>query len=179
MSSAPSEPLALSVIITSHDYERYVGEAIASALDQHGAAGEVIVVDDGSTDGSRERDRVLRRAHDGDLHGQPRAGRRAEHRLRSEQRRGGAVPRRRRPAAAEARPRACARRCADTAVAKVHWSMPVVDADGRRTGEIQDPELAEGDLRRAFFERGPLSDGDDAQPARLGERLRRAGSWRR
>src|SRR5258708_32914616 len=51
--AAPSSP-PLSVIITSHDYERYLGDAIASALDQRGAAAEVIVVDDGSTDGSRE-----------------------------------------------------------------------------------------------------------------------------
>src|SRR4051794_30025720 len=48
-SSAP----ILSVIVTSHDYERYVGEAIASALTQHAGTTEVIVVDDGSTDGSR------------------------------------------------------------------------------------------------------------------------------
>jgi hypothetical protein len=156
MSPAPSEPLALSVIITSHDYERYVGEAIASALEQ-GAPTEVIVVDDGSTDGSRgviesfgERITAIFTANRGQAAAQN-AGFAASS--------GEAVlfldaDDLLLPSAAES-VRAALR---DPAVAKVHWSMPIVDADGRRTGEIQDPELAEGDLRRAFFEVGPLSD---------------------
>ncbi len=43
-----------SVVITNHDYVRYVGAAIDSALAQTHAPVEVVVVDDGSTDGSRE-----------------------------------------------------------------------------------------------------------------------------
>jgi glycosyltransferase involved in cell wall biosynthesis len=43
----------VSVVIPSYNYERFVGEAIESALGQTHAAVEVIVVDDGSTDGSR------------------------------------------------------------------------------------------------------------------------------
>jgi glycosyltransferase involved in cell wall biosynthesis len=43
----------ISVVIPVHDGERYLGEAIDSALAQRGLADiEVIVVDDGSTDGS-------------------------------------------------------------------------------------------------------------------------------
>ena len=57
--------------------------------------------------------------------------------------------------------------------------MPIVAADGRRTGEIQDPELAEGDLRQAFFEDGPLSDGDDCPTRPAPGTHTRAGSWRR
>lgn len=44
--------MRVSVVITNHNYVRYVGEAIDSALRQTHADREVIVVDDGSTDGS-------------------------------------------------------------------------------------------------------------------------------
>jgi O-antigen biosynthesis protein len=42
----------ISVIIPSHNVERYLAQSIGSALDQTLAPHEVIVVDDGSTDGS-------------------------------------------------------------------------------------------------------------------------------
>lgn len=48
-----SQPdLLLSVVIPCYNYEAYVGEAIESVLDQMTPDMEVIVVDDGSTDGS-------------------------------------------------------------------------------------------------------------------------------
>src|SRR5437867_2851213 len=46
-------PLA-SVIISSYNYGRYLEETIESALNQTYSRTEVIVVDDGSTDNSRE-----------------------------------------------------------------------------------------------------------------------------
>ena len=45
---------AASVLICVRDGERHVGEAIASALEQTVPPGDVIVVDDGSTDGTAE-----------------------------------------------------------------------------------------------------------------------------
>jgi glycosyltransferase involved in cell wall biosynthesis len=48
-----SEPL-VSIIIPCFNAESYVGEAIESALDQTYPVKEVIVIDDGSTDGSLE-----------------------------------------------------------------------------------------------------------------------------
>ncbi len=47
-----SAPLGVSIVIANHNYERYLGEAIDSALAQRHPLVEVIVVDDGSTDGS-------------------------------------------------------------------------------------------------------------------------------
>lgn len=44
--------LTFSVIITNYNYRDYVGEAIDSVLAQTRAAAQVIVMDDGSTDGS-------------------------------------------------------------------------------------------------------------------------------
>lgn len=44
----------VSVVVISHNYERYLREAIDSALAQDHSPLEVIVVDDGSTDSSRE-----------------------------------------------------------------------------------------------------------------------------
>ncbi|HXB16867.1 MAG TPA: glycosyltransferase [Solirubrobacteraceae bacterium] len=148
---------SLSVIITSHDYERYVGDAIESALSQDGAPTEVIVVDDGSTDGSRgviesfgDRVSAIFQANAGQAAAQNAAFRASG---------GNAIVFL--DADDVLLPRAAARilaALADRRIAKAHWSMPIIDGDGRRTGEIQDPELAEGDLRSAFFEHGPLSD---------------------
>ncbi|WFS03323.1 glycosyltransferase family 2 protein [Rhizobium tumorigenes] len=50
-----SAPPLLSIIITCYNYERYIDECINSALDQDYKSVEVIVVDDGSTDGSWQR----------------------------------------------------------------------------------------------------------------------------
>ena len=44
--------LSASVVITNHNYGRFLGECIESALTQTRPAGEVIVIDDGSTDDS-------------------------------------------------------------------------------------------------------------------------------
>lgn len=46
--------MRLSIIIPNHNYAGFVGSAIRSALDVRWPDKEVIVVDDGSTDGSRE-----------------------------------------------------------------------------------------------------------------------------
>jgi glycosyltransferase involved in cell wall biosynthesis len=46
---------SISIIICNYNYELYVGEAIASALGQTYPPKEIVVVDDGSTDGSREK----------------------------------------------------------------------------------------------------------------------------
>jgi hypothetical protein len=44
--------VSFSVVIANYNYERFVGQAIESALQQDWSQLEVIVVDDGSTDGS-------------------------------------------------------------------------------------------------------------------------------
>jgi glycosyltransferase involved in cell wall biosynthesis len=46
--------LKISIVITVYNYERYVGLAIDSALNQTCPADEIVVVDDGSSDGSRQ-----------------------------------------------------------------------------------------------------------------------------
>ncbi len=43
--------LRISIVITCYNYERYVAGAIVSALGQSRPADEIIVLDDGSTDG--------------------------------------------------------------------------------------------------------------------------------
>jgi glycosyltransferase involved in cell wall biosynthesis len=53
--ASPVKPESLvSIIIDNYNYGRFLGEAIDSALDQTYSPVEVIVVDDGSTDHSRE-----------------------------------------------------------------------------------------------------------------------------
>ena len=48
-----AEPL-VSIVVNNHNYERFLAEAINSALGQTYPHVEVLVVDDGSTDSSRE-----------------------------------------------------------------------------------------------------------------------------
>src|SRR3569832_2070331 len=45
--------LKISVVITSYNYGQFIGAAIDSVLSQTRRADEIIVIDDGSTDGSR------------------------------------------------------------------------------------------------------------------------------
>ena len=51
---ASDGPLKISVIITNYNYAAYLGEAIESVLAQTYERVECIVVDDGSTDNSRD-----------------------------------------------------------------------------------------------------------------------------
>jgi hypothetical protein len=147
----------VSVIVACFDYERYVSEAIRSALEQAAPAAEVIAVDDGSRDGSREAIAAFGDSvtalfkRNGGQASALNAGFRAS--------RGDAVifldaDDMLLPGATGA----VAEALRDGVAAKAHWPMPVIDAAGRRTGVVQDAELAEGDLRREALEQGPLSD---------------------
>src|SRR5574338_1728080 len=53
VSAAPDDPL-VSIIIPNYNHARYLGDAIESVLNQTCEDHEIIVVDDGSTDDSRE-----------------------------------------------------------------------------------------------------------------------------
>jgi hypothetical protein len=153
----------ISVIITSHNYERYIGEAIASALEQDGCETEVIVVDDGSSDGSREviesfgdRVRAVFTANLGQA-----AAQNAGYELSSGE---GVIFLDADDVLLPSAARSVSEALADGRVAKVHWTLPVIDAEGNRSGILQDRELAEGDLRPYFFGEGPLSDGTMPSP---------------
>ena len=61
-SPSPQDAPLVSVILTSYNYQHYVGEAITSVLDQTYIHLELIIVDDGSTDDSRP---VIERATEG------------------------------------------------------------------------------------------------------------------
>jgi hypothetical protein len=157
----------ISIVITSFNYERYIGETIRSALEQDGVETEVIVVDDGSRDGSQdviesfgERLTAVFTAN----HGQA-----AAQNVGYELSRGTGVlfvdsDDVLLPGAA----RSVAEALADPRVAKVHWTLPVIDARGHRTGMLQDRELANGDLRHHFFADGPLSNGTMPSPPTSG-----------
>jgi glycosyltransferase involved in cell wall biosynthesis len=45
-------PLRISIITPAHDVAPFIGDAIASARAQHHTAWEMVVVDDGSRDGT-------------------------------------------------------------------------------------------------------------------------------
>jgi hypothetical protein len=77
-------PASVTVVIPCYNAERWIAAAIQSALDQDGPSVEVIVVDDGSTDGSRAairtfggRVRLLEGGHRGANHARNLAWRQA------------------------------------------------------------------------------------------------------
>jgi len=162
----------VSIVISSFNYERFVGTAIRSALEQDRQATELIVVDDGSTDRSQ---RVI--AEFGDRLTaifKTNAGQASALNAGFQRSRGEVVifldsDDLLMPGAAAAAWRALG----GGETAKAHWSMPVIDAQGRRTGAIQDPELAHGDLRRYAIEQGPLSEMTMPSPPMSGNAFAR------
>jgi hypothetical protein len=146
-------PLA-SIVISSYNYGRFLPDVIDSALGQTYSKTEVIVVDDGSADHSREviagyGERVLPlwKANGGQASALN-AGYRAS--------RGEVIffvdsddlllP----TAVEKALPF-----FADPRVAKVHWSLWTVDDKGQGSGDAIMPDLPEGDLRAAVIRDGP------------------------
>ena len=145
---------AVSVVVNNHDYERFVGEAIESALAQTHRATEVVVVDDGSTDGSRaviarygDRVRAVLKENGGQASALA-AGLEAS---------GGEVV-----CFLDADdtldPTTLARACAALAgpgAVCVHWPLVEVE-DGRPTGQLRPRhELPAGDLRDRLLAEGP------------------------
>jgi hypothetical protein len=153
--AANAAPLLASVIVNNYNYGMFLPQAIDSALGQTYPRLEVIVVDDGSTDESREiisrydsRIRPVLKPNGGQASALN-AGFAASH--------GDVVlfldaddvlyP----WAVANAIALFC-----EPDIAKVHWPLAVIDRDGMTTGEIRPAHtLPEGDFRRQVVERGP------------------------
>jgi glycosyltransferase involved in cell wall biosynthesis len=147
---------AASVIIDNFNYGRFLADAIDSALAQTYPDTEVVVVDDGSTDDSREviaryRDRVVAVLQDN-------SGMAAAFNAGYAVSRGVVVlfldsDDVLMPTAIE---RAADVLTADAGVAKVHWPLDEIDAAGARTGRrVPGAPLGEGDLRAALLAGGP------------------------
>ncbi|HET6674482.1 MAG TPA: glycosyltransferase family 2 protein [Nitrospiraceae bacterium] len=164
----PSSPKC-SVVIASYNYERYLPQAIESALGQDYPNVEVVVVDDGSTDGSP---RVLERyAHRITAVRKANGGEASSRNVGFEHSTGDVVifldsddylfP--------DAASRIIEK--FEPGVAKVHYPLVVVDAEGQSTGQIMADRLPSGDmgplLRKFGFYPSPPTSGNAYSRAAL------------
>jgi Glycosyl transferase family 2 len=151
LSPAPSS-VDVDVVITNHNYARFLPEAIESACAQTHPHVHVVVVDDGSSDGSRQvlegfADRV-------EVVVKERGGQASALNTGLERCRGEVLlvldaDDRLRPQAAERVAQAFA---ADPSLSKVQFPMAIIDVDGRPTGAVKPGghlQAPTGDQRRA------------------------------
>ena len=147
-------PLA-SVVVNNHNYGRFLRAAIDSALAQTHAHTEVIVVDDGSGDDSREIIREYGSRVTPVL--QERGGQAAAFNAGFARSRGEVVlfldaDDVLLPTAVETAVRELER----TTAVKVHWPLWEIDEDGARSGRTRPGQpLAEGDLSEVVAREGP------------------------
>ncbi|MBW3623993.1 MAG: glycosyltransferase [Armatimonadetes bacterium] len=152
-----ADRLLASIVIDNYNYGHFIRETIDSALSQTYAPLEIIVVDDGSTDDSREiirsyGDRVKAIFKEN-------GGQASAFNAGFDACQGNIIffldsDDTLFPHAAET-VMAC---FTSSRIAKVHWPLWVVDEKGNRTGQ-QKPSgaLSEGDLRSVVLESGPTS----------------------
>jgi glycosyltransferase involved in cell wall biosynthesis len=151
------EAQRVSLIVNNYNYAAFLGAAIDSALSQAYQALEVIVVDDGSTDNSREvidrygqRIKAIFKENGGQASsfnvGFAHCGGEVVIYLDADD---------------VLLPNAVEKVVsyfADPAVVNVHWPLWMTDRDGRRTGEVLPRQpLADGDLRESVIRDGPDS----------------------
>jgi glycosyltransferase involved in cell wall biosynthesis len=152
-----AQPLA-TIIITSYNYGRYLNETIESALNQTYSNTEVIVVDDGSTDNSREiiatyGNKVIQILKEN-------AGQASSFNIGFSRSKGQVIffldsddkllPQTVENAVVHFQ---------DPEINKVHWPLWLIDEDGNKTGEIiPEKQLPEGDFRENFINYGPDYD---------------------
>lgn len=149
-----SEPHTASIIIDNYNYGRFLREAIDSALDQTYANTEVIVVDDGSTDNSRNiiasyGDRIVPVFKEN-------GGQASAFNAGFGVSRGEVVffldaDDRFSPTTVEA-----AINHFEPNIAKMHWPLKVIDEHGKDKGRVvPSQELPEGDSRDFVIREGP------------------------
>src|SRR6266852_886707 len=150
-------PVAVSVIVNNYNYGCFLKEAVDSALHQSYPGVEVIVVDDGSTDNSREiiagyRDRIIPVLKENGGQGSAFNAGFAKSRgdvvvfLDSDDMLLGTAVERALPLFRNPR------------TVKVHWPLWKIDRHGAKTGEMEpNGDLAEGDLRELVIREGPAS----------------------
>ncbi len=152
-----AQPSLASVIINNYNYGRFVGAAIDSALAQTHACTEVIVVDDGSTDNSRDvlasygaRIKTVFKENGGQAsalnagfemsHGDVILFLDADDTLL--------------PSAVDN----AVRTCKASDVVKAHWPLWIVNERGERTGKVTpSAPLPDGDLKEVLLRDGPLT----------------------
>jgi glycosyltransferase involved in cell wall biosynthesis len=145
----------LSVVINNFNYAPFVGAAIESALAQDAARTEIVVVDDGSTDESRDvigrfadHIRVISKANEGQASALNVGYRQTSGRWIIFLDADDVLLADAAKAVAELR----------DDVSKLTWAMPIIGVDGqRRPGQVPNGDPASGDLRSRLLEHGPLS----------------------
>ena len=149
------EPPFVSIVVNNFNYAHFLEQAIESALRQTYAHREVIVVDDGSTDHSR--DVIARFGEQITPIFKQNEGQASTFNAGFKYSKGEIV------VFLDADdfllPQAVERAVElwDDNVVKVHWQLLVVDPQGRNTGQLLKTALIEGDFREEYLRRGPVA----------------------
>jgi hypothetical protein len=145
----------ISVVICNYNYERYIGEALDSALAQSYPATEIVVVDDGSTDESLAVIKQYASTHSQiRFVSQDNGGQVAAYNTGFTHVQGDVIvfldsDDLLLPAALEQV--ACR---FGSGIAKVHFRLQLIGPQGQETDSIIPAELAEGDVATAFLKHG-------------------------